>query len=156
MFSEPDEDPSIQFTKRCQLLGLALYLVTLVLPIGITSKHIDEFGSTAYCFECTLAALISMLNVNAMHFSAALAGWVTPLVLLSLLIDRIPKLSGLTQLQPYLVALAVSGLIASRVALSQAEYRPLYGYYLWVAGALMISLPGLLRWKCGLRQQLSA
>lgn len=152
MFSESDEDPRILFAKRCQLLGAALYIVTLALPIAVTSRHIDEFGSTAYGYECALAALISMLNVSAMHFSAALAGWVTPLVLLSLLIDRNPKLSGLTQLQPYLVALAVSGLIASRVALSQAEYRPLYGYYLWVAGALMISLPGLLRWKRGLRQ----
>jgi hypothetical protein len=156
MFSEPDEDPRILFAKRCQLLGVGLYLVTLILPIAVTSRQIDEFGNTAYGYECAVAALISMLNISAMHFSGVLAGWVTPLVLCSLLIDRDPKLSRLTSLQPYLAALAVSGLIASRVALSQAEYRPLYGYYLWVASALMISLPGLLHWKHYLRQRRSA
>lgn len=108
MFSEQDQYRAIGFANLCQLLGIALYFATLFLPIGVTSRHVDEFGSTAYGVECSFAALVYIMNVTRNHLYAALTGWVNPLTLLCLLIGRIAHFSKLAPLQPYLVALVIT------------------------------------------------
>jgi hypothetical protein len=149
MWTVSENDTAITVVNRCQYLGVALYLVTLMLPIGVTSRHVDEFGSVAYGLECAVAGIASMVNMPLKDIWMTFAGWVNPLVLFSLLIPRDARLSGLARIQKYLGLLILFGLIASRLALSKEEYRPLYGYYLWVLSVGMIFLPGLIRSGAG-------
>jgi hypothetical protein len=131
----------------CQKLGIFLYFVTFTLPVGVTSRHVDEFGSTLYGFECDVGSFASILNFNSKFLPIMLACLVNPFTLSTYLIGNFKIWSGLRSLQPYLSVFIVVGLIASRIALAHELYRPVYGYWLWIASIVMIVGPELNRWR---------
>jgi hypothetical protein len=131
--------------NRLQIAGAIVFVCALFVPSCISDHHVDEVSGPLPGIFCAFAALESMFSFKS-HLSSAFAGWANPLALLYLWICRKPQPKS-TRLQSYVAIAVLLWVGASWIALAQADFHPLFGYYLWIISILLLLSPEGQRFK---------